>query len=252
MRNEPTGVVVAGDWHANGRWALKATYQARLLYGNHIDTIVHTGDFGFNFHDTFLDDLQDRLEMSGMFLYFVDGNHENFNRLYSFPIDEFGTRMLRDRIRHLPRGFRWTWNGKTHLALGGGVSVDQHHRTENSTWWRQETITWPDCDKAVEGGKVDYMFTHDCPDGVDIPGITKTSDFFPQVYINQSNSHRELLRRVVDEVKPTVLYHGHYHRRYGNVLADKDYLTKVIGLDCDGSTFPDNLIPMRGYINVEA
>lgn len=237
MYNEGKRVVYAGDWHDNIRWALSAI-KAAHDYG--ADTIVHVGDFGFNFPDDHLDRMQLALAEYDIFLYFVDGNHENFERLYSFPIDEnHGTRPLRAHIHHLPRGFRWTWNDTTYLALGGAYSVDYGapHRILGFGWWPDERITYNEALQAGYGGEADVMITHDCPTGVDIPGLTKTSGYFPADNIKQSDAHRDLLRSVVDEVKPKLLVHGHYHTRYNGILIGEDYETKIVGLAPDGDDF---------------
>lgn len=49
---------------------------------------------------------------------------------------------------------------------------------------------------------------------------------------------RMRVREVVDAVQPQLLVHGHYHHRYDDQLGD----TRIIGLDCDGTSRFDNLI----------
>jgi hypothetical protein len=80
------------------------------------------------------------------------------------------------------------------------------------------------------------MLTHDCPDGVDIPTLRKSSPAeWPEAALRAAQQHRELLRAVVNAVMPAVLYHGHYHVRYDDVLYGHQYETQVHGLDCDGT-----------------
>ena len=60
---------------------------------------------------------------------FVDGNHENFDRLYSdeFPIVDFHggkAHKIRDNIYHLMRGYVFEFDGKRFFCLGGASSHD--------------------------------------------------------------------------------------------------------------------------------
>jgi hypothetical protein len=64
----------------------------------------------------FLDGVERAAATAGISVWFIDGNHENFNLLYSLPLDADGQRPVRDHITHLPRGYRWTWAGRTMLA----------------------------------------------------------------------------------------------------------------------------------------
>ncbi len=246
---EPKKIMLAGDWHGNWPWS---RYCVEHAHRQGADIIVHLGDFGFWVPclETikFLGDLQKELASYGITLYWVDGNHE-----YHPGIDEWvdATDGLpwADRrfpnIIHLPRGFRWTWWGQTWLALGGAHSVDRLMRTEGRSWWDREHISVIEAARAKAGGKVDVMVTHDCPDGVDIPGIASDpaadQSGWPKSEIIASANHRKLLRQVCDEVKPDFLFHGHYHRHYAGILRYEDgATTKVVGLAEDGTALQSN------------
>lgn len=232
-------IAFCGDWHANRQFALDML-DSFNRYG--IKAIVQLGDFGYKYKTNYLNDMQKKLEEYDMYLFFVDGNHEEFPKLYSYPIID-GVRPLRDRIVHLPRGLRWTWNGHKFLALGGAPSIDKDHRVVGKSWWIEEQISFNEADRAMQGGTVDVMLTHDCPTGVDIPGITKTAAYgWPEHALKVSEAHRDLVRMVVDEVKPKKLLHGHYHRRYDGLLVGEDYKTEIVGLDADIGRWIDNFI----------
>jgi hypothetical protein len=98
----------------------------------------------------------------------------------------------------------------TWLALGGAYSVDQHKRTEGRDWWPEEVLTEDDAGIAMDGGRVDVMLTHDSPDGTDLGAKLPPNPYFPE-HLEGAQRHRKLLGRVVDEVCPQVLFHGHYH-----------------------------------------
>lgn len=184
--------------------------------------------------------MQHLLEQWEIELYFIDGNHENFPRLYEKKILEDGTRYVRDNITYIPRGYRWQWEEITFLALGGAASIDRYFRREGKSWWPEEYLTEWDILTAQSGGPVDVMFCHDSPAGA--PN-TVTDDNQGQQYaiksfgadsLNYCNIHRQLLKRVTDVTAPRLLFHGHYHRHMSGyyVHADeKSTIGYVEGLD---------------------
>lgn len=220
-----------------------------------VKVIVHCGDFGYNLKTNFLLRLKVLLERYDMYIVWVDGNHENFDRLYSYDIVD-GVRPLNERVIHLPRGYRWQWNGTSYLALGGAHSIDKHFRTPGTEWWHQEWITFADAERAVQGGHADIMICHDAPQGVRIPNLTKTDGWgWPEDMVRASNEHRNIVRAVVDDVKPHFLFHGHYHEAYEAVLHGEDYVTYVIGLDRDGARWTDNVVvydfDLEGFVDLD-
>jgi Calcineurin-like phosphoesterase len=235
----PRRIAFAGDWHANSRWAVGAVEYAAERGA---DVIIHVGDFGYDFRAQFLRALDRALAAADMVLMFVDGNHENFPTLLRYPVRENGLRQLGNRVWHLPRGFRWTWGGTTLLALGGAHSVDRPWREPGLSWWREETVTDADIERAIAGGPAEVLVTHDCPAGVEIPDLAETSRIWPVDEIVASDVHRQRLRTVVDAVRPRAIWHGHFHRLY-HTVADFGYgPVDVNGLDCDGTTMPRNLV----------
>jgi hypothetical protein len=129
-----------------------------------------------------------------------------------------------------PRGTRWTWHGLTWLALGGATSLDRVGRTEGVSWWPEEALTIADADRAVAGGPVDVMVTHDAPAGVTVPGAG--SYLWREETMNASYLNRELLREVVDVVGPTHLFHGHFHTAYtADLDLGGDLHAAIRGLD---------------------
>lgn len=208
-------ICFAGDWHGNTNQARNTIMRAVT---DECKAIIHVGDFGIWSNDSkFLHKVDRMLTERNIVLYFVDGNHENFDKLYEYPIIEDGTRQVRSHIFHLPRGFRWEWDGITFLALGGAASIDKNFRREGESWWPEELITEEDVLKAQEGGKVDVMITHDSPEGVpnpitdDVFGQMKAAMTFGYDVLETCNSHRKTLKRVTDITTPRILFHGHYH-----------------------------------------
>lgn len=235
----PERVAFAGDWHMNKPWGVSAIEYAA---DQGADVLLHVGDFGYTFLPYFLMQVSSAAERAGMPLLFVDGNHEDFPKLHRWPVGPNGLRQIAPMVWHIPRGFRWEWDGLRFLGLGGAHSVDGiWRRRSGDLWCVEERITPEQADEVAAAGGTDVLITHDCPAGVDIPGLGDDEFHFPPIEILRAVEHRELLRRVVDEVKPAQIWHGHYHRRYA-VTADLGWgQVAVSGLDCDGTALGENV-----------
>ena len=73
---------------------------------------------------------------------FVDGNHENFNRLYQYPVKEWNGGLvheIRPHVLHLMRGEVFTIEGKTFFAMGGASSHDISDGIIDSLNWKEES-----------------------------------------------------------------------------------------------------------------
>jgi hypothetical protein len=237
---EPRRVAFAGDWHANDRWAANAIRHAAE---HDADVIVHLGDYGYTFTALFRRNIERHLAQHRLRLLFIDGNHDDHDLLGRWPLADNGLRRITDKAWHLPRGFRWTWGGIRFLALGGAHSVDRPYRVPGRSWWRGETLSADDINRACNAGPADVLISHDCPSGVVIPGIDDrtTPPPFPSLEIMRANEHRQLLRQVVDAVQPRAIWHGHYHVNYRQTV-DLGYgPVQVTGLDCDETTRDRNV-----------
>lgn len=227
-------VAFAGDWHGNGNYSYRAMKYAKEQGA---DVLLHTGDFGVWSPYGYLKSINDFATNLNLPVYFVDGNHEDHPWLNTQPIEDNGFRKLGENLYHIPRGHRWDMGGVSFLGLGGAHSVDSHHRRAGFDWFPEEHITMGQAMRTAMEGHADVMITHDCPTGADIPGIAGNPHGFPPYQIREADRHRDLLRAVVDEVKPSWLFHGHYHVRYNDALDNMN----VVGLDCDGSSLDKNI-----------
>lgn len=246
---EPSKLMLAGDWHGNTMWAVKAIHHAKR---NGADTILQLGDFGY-WRDG-IEGLDTRkyfrvmhrtLEECGIDLYWIDGNHEDHSCIENTPGATALTLAGYRRITHLPRGFRWDWWGMTWMALGGAYSVDKPWRHEGVSWWPEESLTDEQIAYATRPGNVDVIVAHDAPFGVDIPGIgpAHKGGQFPIDQLVASEEHRRKVAHVVDAVSPTMFFHDHYHVRYQNWYGP--HRMYVAGLDCDGTTLDENTLFME-------
>ena len=239
---DPKLVVLAGDTHGNPE-ALRQIFQEAHEVG--AVAIIQCGDYGFGWSsdENGVDDyayLTDQMcERTGIPFYWLDGNHENFDKLYTLPIDpETGLRPVLGRVTHLPRGSSLTIGNTTFRAFGGAHSVDKGHRTEGRSWWAQEMATEEDVQVAIEAGEADVFLSHDAPMGVqDIKNLTIKLTRWGQEASEKSLINQERVRRALDASGAKRAFHGHIHQRYEFEL---DTGVLVTGLNRDeenGNTY---------------
>ena len=131
------------------------------------DRLIILGDMELHFRDT-----DANREFTGWFesldceIAFIDGNHENFDYLYSLPEEDWhGGRVHRvsPHVVHLMRGYVFEIDGCTFFTMGGCVSSQKWK--DSGLWWPQEDPTAEDIGRGYEnlrahGNKVDFILTH--------------------------------------------------------------------------------------------
>lgn len=217
-------IKVTGDTHGD---------KFRLLEYNRIhkenkdfDVLLICGDFGFLWNNSQQEkDFLDRIEKDFNFeIWFVDGNHENFPLIYSFPVEEWNggkIHRVRNNIIHLMRGEVYTINGKKIFTMGGAYSIDKAWRIEGKSWWKEEFPSQEEIDNAItnlinEKFNVDYVFTHTAPNTI-IPFV---SEFFissdKAIYDESTN----FLEAIYKNLNFKHWYFGHFH---GNKSIDDKF-----------------------------
>lgn len=224
---EPERVLLAGDTHRNAAWL--ATL-AKLAARYHCEGIVQVGDFGYWSHvpygERFLDEVERHLERYGVWLLVSPGNHDNHALLARHPRDANGLVAVRDRIAVAPFGTRWCWREVRFGALGGAFSIDWapspadlwSGRTPGWDWW--PGLEEPqEADAARLGDEpLDVLVTHDAPLGTDL-GDKAPLDPETEWRARQT---RRLLSEVVSRLRPSLVVHGHWHRRNSDVIGRLD------------------------------
>lgn len=225
-----TKIMVCGDWHGNTKWAVSMVHLAAGLGAN---KIIQCGDFGLWDHDEagvrYLDTLNEECRRKGVKVYFVDGNHENHDRLRWYdannPVTAAGHVYIRSHVFHIPRGAIWGWDGKKFAGVGGGVSVDRARRTPGESWWDGEQLDDSQV-YSLPDAEVDYLFTHDCP--TNAPFMLRLK---PDI---ESQIHRQRMDAVGKILRPNLWFHGHMHERYMYEFQHQKGYARVYGLDMDG------------------
>lgn len=204
------------------------------------DYLIILGDFGLTWNDGneckyWLDWLNNK----NFTTLFVDGNHENFERLYQYPVVEFlggKTHKLLDSIYHLMRGEIFTISGLKFFAFGGGISIDKAYRTEGLSWWSQEIPSYSEIENGFmnlekNNFSVDYILTHEAPTNI-------------SMIANTYHSEKDQVTEILDAFQEKTIYKrwffGHHHTDKN--IDDKHWLlyNRVMKLEQDEFKRIDN------------
>lgn len=241
-----TKVMFVGDTHGDTQFLSKV---GRLAKKAKVDYMLQVGDFGFAWDpkNPKLQAASNVLAHTGIPLYFICGNHENYDLLESLGAyeDNEGFTEVAPNIFHIPRGHHWVWGDTVFGALGGAASTDIQPdmfcrppwkgRTLGVDWFSQENIRRSDWERAVDTAatyeQVHVFVTHDAPHPL-APVLQRHIERFrPDRLVDYpSIGNRKTIGAYVEQVKPWLNVHGHFHHSYAHLNGD----TVVRGLGRDG------------------
>ena len=147
---------------------------------------------------------------------FIDGNHENFDVLNRYPVEEWNggkVRRIRSNIVTLMRGEMYHFDDKNWLALGGGFSHDCQLRKESINWWKEEIFSKDEAAHALETLKkhnkqADIIISHDVYKSH--PLSTRYSKDM-SVYGEDRVDQHEFLEQIRKTADYKLWLCGHYH-----------------------------------------
>lgn len=159
---------------------------------------------------------------------FVDGNHENFDRLFSNEFKEVEmfdsiVKQISDSIFHLQRGHVYKIEGKIFFTFGGGESIDKNSRTEFVSWWKQEIPSYQEMDLGIENlekhnNEVDFILTHTCSEyAFDL--LMKKAAFGYK--IDAERTLRSFFSWIENNIQFKQWHFGHYHDDF--ILDNRKY-----------------------------
>ncbi len=200
------------------------------------DYVIICGDFGgvWTFEEEssrekyWLDWLNER----NFTTLFVDGNHENYTRLYNdYQVKKWHggkVHKIRDSVLHLMRGELFDIDGKKIFAFGGAKSHDiqdgilnldeeekiyefrkrgAYFRIRDFSWWDLELPTEEEMKNGINNlekvnYKVDYVISHCCPSNI-------------QALLGSGSYKKDYLTNYLQEISEKLefkkWYFGHYH-----------------------------------------
>lgn len=251
-------IYITGDCHKDfSRFIMESFPEQKKMTRN--DYVIICGDFGGVWcgrkdSQKGIDDFDlNWLEEKPFTTLFVDGNHENFDELYKYPVREWmGGKVheLRPHVLHLMRGEIFEICGKKIFAFGGARSYDIQDgiiewdekgewkklaeemrkagnifRINHYSWWEQELPSKEEIENAWTNlerhdCKVDYIVTHCCPNTVLFDYALKR---FQDLAVAKSYDDHNVLTDFLDEVNEKVSFNkwffGHHH--YDMMIYDK-------------------------------
>ena len=260
--DDPGLIGIAGDWHGNTRWGVSAVRQiCSRLEGEKQKIILQAGDFGVwhppgdevwtfagveRSRQSYLSAIEEVLSDNNAELWFCDGNHEDHPLLARLLADSDPYGQITPRVRYLNRGSRWKWHERTWLACGGAVSIDKLQRTPGIGWFPEEAIT-PEQEAVIAMmGEADVLLSHDAP--ADAPLILSPRHQLPEAWktmLPECEAHREVLQRICMSVKPSYVFHGHYHTHSVKTIHAIWGKCRFTALDCDGTQFNWGILDTR-------
>ena len=189
---------------------------------NKNDFVTISGDAGFLWKQK-QDEYESRIlgKLNKKFAFsvaFIDGNHENFQRLNALPVvQKYGSEVgqVSRNVCHLKRGHIYTINSLKFFCLGGGNSMDKGFRVKGESWWGEELVNlrekrFAEDNLAAHNWQVDYVITHVAPRSI----IAET---FPDFVENPSRHSQyydptELyLEKLFPKISFKEWFCGHYH-----------------------------------------
>lgn len=206
------------------------------------DYLIVCGDCGIVFHTVgtmgYIEERRKIAEIEKLpfTVLFVDGNHENFHRLYQYPKKRWQGGWVHEiapNILHLMRGEIYTLEGKTIFAMGGGYSRDKHMRIEGLSWWPEELPNekeYKNAERSLKdaGMKVDIIVSHQAP-----REIIRRMGRYPDAHDNELTG---FLEWIMYEVDFKAWFFGHWHD-------DKEVAPKFRLLWFDTVTCGDGVCP---------
>lgn len=166
---------------------------------------------------------------------FIDGNHENFDRLYAYPVESWkGGKIhkIRPSIIHLMRGQVFDIDGIKFFTFGGARSHDisdgilecddpnykrkkkrldrgrRPYRINRVNWWAEEMPTIEEMEEGCKNletvkNEVDFIITHCCPSSTQM--LIGGKEPFP------SDELTEYFQELRERVHFKKWFFGHYH-----------------------------------------
>lgn len=217
------------------------------------DYVIICGDFG-GVWDTEESKREkwwmDWLEERSFTTLFVDGNHENFDRLNGYEVEEWNggkIHRIRPSVIHLMRGQVYQMDDKKIFTFGGASShdisggilqpddpdykakkkiLDQGwlpYRINHISWWEQELPALAEMEEGWKNlekhkNKVDFIVSHCCASSTQV--LLGGGLFTPDILTN----YLEKIRQAVTYKK---WFFGHYHDNK-NVNAEEILLYEQI------------------------
>ena len=225
-------IFVTGDTHTDwmSRLNSDAFPEGRTMTKD--DYVIVCGDFGI-WHDTNEEHYRLKwLDQKPFTTLFVCGNHENYDLLYQYPVEEWHggkVHKINDSVFHLMRGQVFDLDGIKFFTFGGASSHDvqdgilekgdprikrwerefKRFRINHVSWWEEELPSKEEMEEGLRNlekhnNRVDFIITH-----------SPYTSVLMQMDAGSGLYHKDRLTDYLQNIKETVQYSqwffGHMH-----------------------------------------
>lgn len=226
-------ILLIGDTHGGIKPLLKII---QASYSYEIDCIFQLGDFGFIMDPKREKDLFELLDPAiaarGIPFYWLDGNHENFDRMAELGLDRHKSEFqkLTDHLIYSGRGNIFDFDGVKFCSYGGAISVNQDVLIPHISWWRREEIDFDHISSIDQ--PFDVLLSHDAPIGsARLQAYLDVNDFWPERLQRLSRFNASFLNDLMVRCGAIRAYHGHTHFSYHENVKFGNKYRSITGLD---------------------
>ena len=226
-------IFVTGDTHGDWMTRLNSRSFPEGVELTKDDYVIICGDFGL-WHDTKEERYNlEWLDNKPFTTLFVCGNHENYDRLYEYPVEEWNggkVHKIRDSIFHLMRGQIFDIQGKRFFTFGGASShdvqdgileqddprinewyrdYDKMFRINHTSWWKEELPSEEEMTEGMmnlkqNGSQVDYIITHS-------PYASALCQMDQGLGVYKTDILTDYLQEIKESVEYKKWFFGHMH-----------------------------------------
>lgn len=225
---------VTGDTHGEpGRFMYTNTAFEKIADSG--DILFIAGDFGFVWDNSPEEQaIREIIAEKKYTTCFVDGNHENFDLLESYPVSHWcggkvhiigeapdGTpkliHLMRGQVYDIPVCTSGAEKSISVFTMGGAFSVDRRYRREGESWWPREMPSQEEYTEALANlkqhhNRVDYLLTH--------TGRERSLDIF---FLGRRNPNEMELNHFLEQLHESISFTHHY---FGHLHDDLDFTEK--------------------------
>lgn len=229
-------IYVTGDTH--GGLDKRKLESKRFPEGkklNKSDYVIVLGDFGI-WQNKKAYDFIFWIDSKPFTTLFIEGNHEDYNFLKTFPIiDMFGgkVRKITDSIFQLMRGEVYVIDNYKIFSFGGARSIDRFTacRQEGIDWFPEEECSYQEELIALNNldkhdNNVDIILTHTCS--------SETLKEMSKIYkfnLEDLDSQNKFFEELKDKIKYNLWLFGHMHKDFHVNEKEIAIYNKVLKLD---------------------
>ena len=252
-RGEDYMIYITGDCHGNFE-RFNASIFPEQKGMTKEDYVIICGDFGgvWNRDEESKTETKvlDWLDCKSFTTLFVDGNHEKFERLYAYPVEEWHggqVHKIRPSVIHLMRGQIFKLEGKKIFTFGGASSHDMDggilelddpdykekkkeldkgwkpYRINHLSWWKEELPS----ETEMRIGRENLLKHSDSVDFI----VTHCAASSTAALLSYGMYKPDILTNYLEEIRQTVKFKkwffGHYHDNR-NVNAEEILLWEQI------------------------